>query len=286
MYRRGSLSPLPTHIKNMKKDMKKFFSMSVVLAVMALFCVSCSDTMDDKSDVEKGFAKYAVPAMTLAAEVEAYNTASAVITVDNAEGILEEGVYVVDEDGYGTYLTAKDVEEECELTVDILDELSTYELYPYVMMKSGEIIVGEKAVKVTTPKMPVFTVDGDYIVTEYEYNYDTEKYDEEAETYTMTITFTSGNEEEGGEVAIYNLWGSESTVSGTYDAETKTISIPAGQVIAEHGTYGEMWIEGDSDDDSIILTLDNINFKSNEWCVNVEAGQWGWYIVDMKRDLK
>lgn len=260
--------------------------MSVVLAVMALFCVSCTDTMDDKSDVENGFAKYAVPAMGITADVESYSSASVHLTADKVGGVLEQGVCVVDENGDEIFMTADSVAEKCEMLVNCFAELSTYELFPYVMMKSGEIVKGEKGVKITTPKMPVFTVEGEYIVTEWEYDWDMEDYVQESETYPMTITFTSGNEEEGGTLSIYNLWGSEVSVTGTYDPETKSITIAKDQVIAEDPEFGNMWIAGETEDGNIVLDLDGITFTSCEWSVNVELGKWGYYMVEMKRDLK
>lgn len=269
------------------KIMKKFFSMSVVLAVMALFCVSCTDTMDDKSDVENGFTKYAVPAMGIAVDVESYSSAAVHLTADKVEGVLEQGVYMVDvKDGEDIFVAADSVAEKCEMLVDCFEELSTYEVFPYVMMKSGNIVKGDKSVKITTPKMPVFTVEGEYVVTEWEYDWDIDDYVKEADTYPMTITFTSGNEEEGGTVSIYNLWGSKKYITGTFDPETKSITIPKDQVIDEDADYGNMWIAGETEDGNIVLDLDGITFNSCEWSVNVELGTWGYYMVEMKRDLK
>lgn len=258
--------------------------MSIALVFAALF-VSCSDTMDDKNTIEGGFTKYSFPDISITAEANSYQSIMATIKADNVDGIIEEGVYIVDEQGNGQYISCDSIAKECPILVEKLEKLTSHSLYAYAMTKDGKLAKTENSVTIKTPKMPVFTVDGYYIVTEFEYG---DNGFTEGSQYAMAIAFTSGNEKDGGEVEITNFWDGGMTVKGTYNAETKSIVIPSKQLIYVHQSYGDVLMIADEDEDdpdNIILSLEGITYTSTVWSATVSLGNFGSYYVSMKRDF-
>lgn len=264
--------------------------MSMVI-LTALFFASCNDVMDDKSVIDAGFEKYVAPEMTLSAEAVDFQSIVATLNISNVDAIVEQGLCV-----NGEFLPSKDLSPEivynedgssvAKFTIKDLEEKTEYTIKPYVVTKSSEIVVSDKTVKVVTPAMPVITIEGTYTTTEYELD-DNDVFQPEAETYTMEIKFTDETEEE---VAITNFWGYEGTVFGMYDKESGVILVPTAQVIGEHPNYGSIWMYGVNESisgytDAITLTPNGFNFTSSIWQARVEAGVFGYYYVQMKRNF-
>lgn len=261
--------------------MKKIFSMFMVLAAALMFC-SCNDTMDDKADIDGGFVQYDAPTVTLAAEASDFQTIMATISVSDSAAIIEEGV-VLTAGETQEFIAASEIASKVTVAIEGLTEQTQYTLQAYVVTKSSATVISETKVTVTTPAMPVISVEGTYLVTEFELD-DNDEWAAGGEPYEMTIKIV--NEEEG-EVEITNFWGGEMTVTG-FIREDGSIAIPTGQQIYDHPSYGPVAMVGLNDEitayaDYIILTPNVLDFMSSPWAAQVSAGNFGFYMVIMKR---
>lgn len=257
--------------------MKNIFSKSIAIFA-AILMVSCNDVMDDKSVIDASFLQLPAPEITAVAEALDYQSVKATVTVSDSTFVQEVGILFVDGKD-SSYVASKNVLTVSEVTVEKLEELTTYAVIPYVMTKSGKIVFG-KSVNVTTPKKPVITPDGTYVVTEYEYDSDEGKFIASEETYEMTIAFAEGSDTK---MLITGFWGYNETVEGVYDPETASITIASGQVIGEHSKYGTVTINGVNSAESFVLTADGFNYVSSAWNALVSAGSFGTFKVEMKR---
>lgn len=264
--------------------MKKIFSMFMVLTAALMFC-SCNDTMDDKAVIDGGFAQYDAPTITLAAEAADFQTIIATISVSDSAAIIEEGVVLTTGETQ-KFIAASEIASEVTMTLGELAEQTEYTLQAYVVTKSSVTVISEAKVAVTTPAMPVLTVEGTYLATEFELD-DNDDWVAGDEPYEMTIKIV---DEEEGEVEITNFWGGEMTVTG-YLQEDGSIVIPTGQQIYDHPSYGPVSMIGVNEEissytDYIILTPNVLDFMSSPWAAQVSAGNFGFYRVSMKRVIE
>lgn len=253
----------------------------MVLTAALMFC-SCNDTMDDKADIDGGFAKYDAPTVTITAEAADFQTIMATISVSDSAAIVEEGV-VLTAGETKKFIAASEIASEVTMSLGGLAEQTEYTLQAYVVTKSSVTVISETKVTVTTPAMPVVTVEGTYLATEFKLD-DNDEWATDDESYEMTIKIVN---EEDGEVEITNFWGGDMTVTG-FIQEDGSIAIPTGQQIYDHPSYGPVSMLGVNEEisaytDFIILTPNVLDFMSSPWSARVEAGNFGFFRVGMKR---
>lgn len=232
--------------------MKKIFKYILPCLSLMLAFTSCYDTMDDKASIDAAYEKQFKNATVSIASVTApaYNTVEVTCTVGDVKDVAEQGIqFSKTEDMTGAKFLPNDtIEAEYTLTVDGLEEATTYYVRAYAMSKTG-VPVYSKVQAITTPEAPGSTVDGTYIATEY--TYDNGNWIQ-GKPYEITIEFAEGSETT---VLITNIWGGGMTVEGIYDPENNTITVPNYSVIFNYPGFGDFWLESydDEDEDAIIF---------------------------------
>lgn len=223
--------------------MKNIFKYIIPCFVAALAFTSCDSTMDDKAAID---AKYLTGTTTTAAvsSVTAvdYQTVAATGAVSATADVIEVGIQLSPASDFSSNVTsvASDaIESSFTLSASGLAELTTYYVRAYAVTKAGGIVVSE-AQSATTPKTPIFPLDGTYNVVEYDRNSDTGEY-EAADQYEVTVAFDN---EDPSIVNITNIWGGGMTVQGQYNEKTGVVTVPNMQVIYVHKTYGDVWLRG------------------------------------------
>jgi len=268
--------------------MKNIFKLIPCLA-MALVFASCYDTMDDKSSIDAQYADNNAPTVTMvSATAETYSNGVASATVSDVSNVIEEGIMISTDANFSEYTAypAADVNSSFEVAVSGLSELTTYYVRAYAVTKTAGTVVSN-AVQMTTPKMPIYSLEGTYTVTEYELD-DNDNWAAEADTYQMAVYFVEGSTTE---VAIVNLWNFGGTIYGVWDEESQTIYVPTGQVIGNHSTYGDIYAYGVNSSISAYTNYITFTFNklgglmvSSPWAARVQAGLFGFYYVSMKHD--
>jgi hypothetical protein len=213
--------------------MKKIFKYMIPCLAVAFSLTSCNDTMDDKAVID---AKYEVldnPTFAMSsAAASTYESATLTGTVASGLENVQEVGFQVSTDAQFTEFTVYPADEVAPtFTVDIngLEERTTYYARSYVYTKNGQILLSD-AVTFTTPKAPIYSIDGTYTVVETDV-----KTGNTGDPYEMTVTFDETNP---AKVYIYNIWGGGETVIGQYNASTNTILVPANQNIYYYPGYG------------------------------------------------
>ena len=263
------------------KNILKYF-MPCMVTLLAL--TSCYDTMDDKAGIDaQNNGKFATPTiMSASATATAYNAIEVVVTVDDANTVAEQGVQVSSSSNFTTddYFVSTETADSYTITVDGLEESTTYYYRAYVMGKNGTIVYGDTQT-ITTPEAPKVPVDGVYTTLQYSYDYDSEKWIPAESTYKITIEFDEGDEEV---VNITNIWNKNTTVKGIYDKETNVITVPSSQFIIWDSPYGKLTLVGmtpEADDftETITFTFNPGGgaMKSSNWeCVFIEGDYQGY----------
>ena len=238
--------------------MKKLFKYMIPCVTMALSLTSCSDTMDDKADIDAKYEKLELPAIAVASAVaDSYMAGTAEGTLSDVENAQEVGFQVSTDETFATYVTfiSDEVATEFEVELSDLEEKTTYYVRPYVFTKTGQTICGT-ATSFTTPGAPIFDIIGSYTALDYGHTSPTE-YEVAGTPYTVTISYVAGSTTE---VEIYNLWDGGETLIGLYDAASSTITVPTGQNLYYYEGYGYVLANALNDamtdeQDDIILTF-------------------------------
>ena len=207
--------------------MKKLFKYMIPCVAMALSLTSCSDTMDDKAAIDAKYEKLELPAIAVASAVaDSYMAGTAEGTLSDVENAQEVGFQVSTDETFATYVTFISDEVATEFGVELsdLEEKTTYYVRPYVFTKTGQTICGT-ATSFTTPGAPIVDIIGSYTALDYTHTSPSEN-EAGGGSYTVTVSYATGSTTE---VEIFNLWDGGETLSGVYDAETSTITIPTNQ---------------------------------------------------------
>ena len=256
--------------------------------VAALALVSCDKTMDDKAAIDAQYDRPSSATVSLtSAAAEDFQSVKATVSVSGESEIFEQGIQLCSDASFASNVTsvANDtIESSFTLIVGKLAEQTTYYVRGYAATKTGGIIVTEPQ-SVTTPKAPIFTVDGTYTATEWDYNKDTGAW-ENAGKYEVTITFDPADPTI---VNITNIWGGGMTVQGQYDAETGIITVPNMQVIYVHNTYGDVWLRGIDLDEGVYTDCVYFQFtalggkmESTSMAAQCGAGDFGYFYLTME----
>ncbi len=223
--------------------MKNILKLIIPCLAVAFSLASCNDTMDDKASIDAQYAKTTTTTVTLnSVEAVDFQSISATGTISDVSNVIEEGIQISTVSDFSSNITSipnDTVVTSYTIVIPKLAEQTSYYLRAYAVTKASGTLVTE-AKTVSTPKAPIFPIDGDYVATEWDFNSDTEEW-EAAAQYEMSITF---DESDPTIVNITNLWEGGMTVQGQYDEATGQIIVPNEQVIYIHDSYGEVWIQG------------------------------------------
>lgn len=232
--------------------MKKFFKYLIPCMAFALALTSCNETMDDKAVIDAKHESFDIPEFSVSSAA-AMNYESALLTgaVSDLDNVQEVGFQIATDAQFtdGVLFPCEELTSPFSAEIEGLNEKTTYYVRAYVFTKTGVTLYSE-ATTFTTPKAPIYSIDGAYTVTEY--NAET---GEASNPYEMTVTFDGTNP---NKVYIYNLWGGEETIQGVYDEATNTISVPTNQNIYYYDGYGYVIARGVND--AITAYVNKITF--------------------------
>lgn len=265
--------------------MKKIFKYILPCLSLMLVFASCNDTMDDKASIDASYEKQFKTATVSIASVTAptYNSVQVNCTVGDVKDVAEQGIQFSETEDMTNvdFIPNDTIAAEYTMTVDGLEELSTYYVRAYAMSKNGVPVYSEVK-QITTPEAPPTPLAGNYIATEYDYESGVW---EPIAPYEISIEFEEGSETN---VLITNIWEGGMTVKGIYDAETQTITVPNYELIYNHPTYGDVWMESfdDEDENAIIFHFNPRGGRMTSTVMGAicELGAFGYFYLDMQHE--
>lgn len=232
--------------------MKKFFKYLIPCMAFALALTSCNETMDDKAVIDAKHESFDIPEFNVSSAA-AMNYESALLTgaVSDLDNVQEVGFQIATDAQFtdGVLFPCEELTSPFSAEIEGLNEKTTYYVRAYVFTKSGVTLYSE-ATTFTTPKAPIYSIDGAYTVTEYDANTG-----EVNGTYQMNVTFDGTNP---NKVYISNIWDGGETIQGVYDSATNTISVPTNQNIYYYDGYGYVIARGVND--AITAFVNKITF--------------------------
>lgn len=274
--------------------MKKIFKYILPCLALGMALASCQESLiDDKADID---AKYeatrqtppTVTISTTATNVD-YQSIEASLTISDTTNVEECGVMCSEDNSFSSYSVVQATKElATSVSVNNLNELTTYYLRAYVITKDGATVLSSDVLTATTTKTPVFDLEGDYTAVDYAYDSDNEEFAAQENSYTVNVAFEEGSTTN---VLVTNLWDGGESLSGTWDEATQTISIPTGQLILLHPSYGEAVIYGVNDEmsaytDNIVLSFTKVGglLKTSYYQVSVSVGSFGIFYTAMSHN--
>lgn len=132
------------------------------------------------------------------------------------------------------------------------------------------------------------TIDGTYIVTEYEYDdFSSEPY--ESGKYQMSVELDPNDPTTA---TIRNFWNMRSDIEAIYDEEEQALYIPSQTAIGSHSTYGTIYIRGVNSDATAYTNYITLRFSPLEGKLEeegyfssyVSAGNFGYYQIKAVKD--
>lgn len=115
-------------------------------------------------------------------------------------------------------------------------------------------------------------VFGNYKTTQYSANNTGD------ETYYMSID-KIGNDPTV--VYIWNLWIGKKYIEGKLNTDTGDITIPSGQIIQVHESYGNIWIDPYSETITLTYNKEKRSYVSNYFIPRCNEGHFGCYFIEM-----
>lgn len=180
-------------------------------------------------------------------------------------------------------MVCDELSEVFSASLNGLSEQTLYYVRAYAFTKTGILVFGE-ATSFTTPKAPIFSLDGIYTATEYELDDNNEW--SLAGQYKIGIEFDANDPTI---VYISNIWDGEMTVQGVWDETTGIVTVPNYSTIFLHPSYGDVWMRGVNED--ITGYTNDIQFQftafggkivSTPWAAQCAAGDFGFYRLTME----
>ena len=269
--------------------MKNIFKYIIPCLAVAFALTSCDSTMDDKASIDAQYAK-ATNTTAAVADVVAvdYQSVAATGTVSSVEDVVEVGIQVSTTADFSTGVKSvpnDTIETSFTLAANGLNELTEYYVRAYAVTRAGGTVVSPAAT-VSTPKTPIFPLDGDYACYEYSFDQDNEEWVAPEGAYKVTVEFDA---EDPTIVNITNLWGGGMTVQGVYNEKTGVVTVPNYSVVYVHPTYGDVWMRGVKDDISAYTSDVKFQFTtiggklvSQPWAALCSAGRFGFVYVSME----
>ena len=162
--------------------MKNIFKLMIPCLAVAFALTSCDKTMDDKASIDAQYAK-ASPATVSLGSVSAvdFQSITAAATVGSEAQVIEEGIQICSSADFASGITSvpnDTVEASFSIDVAGLAEQTTYYVRAYAVTRTAGTIVTEPQT-VTTPKAPIFPLEGVYVATEWDV-------EDDYETWTPT----------------------------------------------------------------------------------------------------
>ena len=148
-----------------------------------------------------------------------------------------------------------------------MEEQTTYYVRSYVFTKTG-IAVYSEATSFTTPRSPIFDIEGTYTASTSLLDFKTYEFGP-GYSNKVTISYVEGSKTE---INITNLYDEGETVIGSYDAETGEITIPSGQLVMNDAEYGPIVIAGL---DNELKFTDEVTLKFTKLGGKIDAFMWG-----------
>ena len=263
--------------------MKNIFKLMIPCLAVAFSLTSCNDTMDDKASIDAQYEKASstTASITGATAID-YQTIAGAGSVSSTSDVIEEGIQISTSSDFSADILSipnDTIEASYELGASGLKELTTYYVRAYAMVKNGKIVVSESTT-VTTPKMPLFSLDGAYSCVEYDL-----ETGEPADPYEVTVEFDA---EDPTIVHITNIWDGGMTVTGQYDEATGLVIVPNYEVIYVHPSYGDVWMRGvladlSNYDSQIVFQFTAMGgtLVSTPFAAQCSAGNFGFLWVEM-----
>lgn len=269
--------------------MKNIFKLMIPCMAFAFSLASCDKTMDDKASIDAQYERATSATVSLSGvSAVDFQTITASANVGSESEVIEEGIQLCSSADFAKGVSSfanEEVASSFSIEVPGLAELTTYYVRAYAMTRTAGLIVTEPQ-SVTTPRAPIFPLDGTYTVTEWDVEDDYETWTPAAETYEMTITF---DESDPTIVNITNIWDGGMTVQGQYDPESGIITVPNMQIIYVHGTYGDIWIRGVEKDfsdysDAVYFQFTALGGKMESTPMGAicNAGTFGYFYLTME----
>lgn len=218
--------------------MKNIFKTLIPCLVLSFAVTSCYDEIEDKSSIDSQYEQASNVAVSLGeVSVVSFSEITANASISDTINVLEVGVMVSKTQDFSSYTAyaENNLALSFKKSITGLSEETTYYVRAYAYTVAGGTVVSEP-ISVKTPAAPIYDLDGIYTCDEY---------DESGEfngSYEVKISFVEGSTTD---VLITNIWEGGMTVSGTFDAKTGKLTIPANQVILVHPSYGDVWIEAE-----------------------------------------
>lgn len=263
--------------------MRKIFKFMIPCLAAAFMLTGCYDTMDDKAEIDAQYeSQYPTPELAISSvNAVAYNVADINLTVSNPLALAEVGVEIAETEGFensSEIVSSDSIRADYTISVDGLSELTTYYVRLFAMGKNGKVI-HSNVVSVTTPEAPPTPLEGVYTTKEYAYS--NGSWIAPTSTYDIEIAFAEGSTTD---VLITNIWDGGYTVKGTYNAEKQTISVKDGELIYEHSSYGNVWIEDAYGEGTITFefTPRGGHMESTPMYALCGAGSFGIFYLDMQ----
>ena len=261
--------------------MKKIFRTLIPCLAMAMALTGCYDEMDDKAVIDAKYALDGTPTVSMSgATANDHSSATVTASVSSVDGVVESGFMVA---GSADFSNSKAyiVENATSISTTItgLSELTTYYVKAYAFLGDGRLVYSDAAT-FTTLEAPSYDLAGTYAASEFDATSGGA-----AGEYEVTIAFVEGSTTE---VEITNFWDGGMTVTGTYDAESNTITIPTSQVIYVHPSYGDVWMMAVNDEISAYTSAVICQFTpkggfltTSVWGAVCGAGTFGYSYVKM-----
>jgi len=256
--------------------MKNYYKYIIPCLAITLLFSSCYDTMDDKASIDALYETLTNPVVNATtATAETYQTATATGSVATLENVQEVGFQISTDSSFGKYetVTCEEVSQEFTAEFSGLEEKTTYYVRSYAFTKTGITVYGETTT-FTTPKSPIFDIEGTYTATTYQLNWDDYNF-YPGYTNKVTIAYVEGSTTE---IKITNLYDEGETVVASYDAETGKIVIPSGQLVMTHPDYGDITITGF--DENLDFT-DEIELQFTPLGGKIDSFMWGLKVMEI-----
>lgn len=264
--------------------MKNIFKWMIPCLAVAFALTSCDSTMDDKATIDAKYEKASSATVALGSvSAVDFQTITAAATVGSEAQVIEEGIQICSSADFASGITSvpnDTVEASYSINVAGLAEQTTYYVRAYAVTRTAGTIVTEPQ-SVTTPKAPIFPLDGIYLATEWD-----AETGEAAGQYPVEITF---DEADPTIVNITNIWGGKMTVQGQYDEESGIITVPNMQLIYVDANYGDVWIHGVTDDMEeyssdvkFLFTALGGKMESSIMAAECSAGVFGLFYLTME----
>lgn len=256
--------------------MKNIFKTLIPCLALSVALTGCYDEMDDKAVIDAlHFQENTVSASI--GEVSAINFSTVTMSgsVSSVDGVSEVGFMVSTSADFSTYSAypADELSTSFAYTLTTTDETTLY-IRTYAYGIGGVTNVSETK-SVTTPVAPKFEISGTYEAIDYDASSS-----EPTTPYEVTVELLDDDEYN---LAITNLWDGGMTIYANYNQETGVVTIPAGQVIYVHASYGDVWIEEYNGASTVVgqFTIKGGYLKLKAWGAVCSAGYFGYQTTSM-----